>query len=273
MCRNAANKTFSKHNVIVVIVSSIFLPQQPVAVFGLECVHSRCWRLKHIKVRESCMERVQCFLNMTITFNFQTSSKLQHDNQSNFNSYNQISTWQLQSNLIMTTTAKHCQISTWQAQSNLNTTTTAKPQHDNGSQTSTQQPQLNLNMIMTVKPQHDDHSQSRRQTVKTSTWQPQPNIKMTNSQTSTCQPQSNLHMTNNNNNDYLERLTHTGPKRLHVLYKYILWKFNAYNMNAHMHAHTQTTAVKPQQGNHGQFWPLHTHALHYMSVKVQQKEK
>ena len=31
----------------------------------------------------------------------------------------------------------------------------------------------------------------------------------------------------NNNNDYLERLTRTGPKRLHVLYKYILSKFNA----------------------------------------------
>ena len=47
---------------------------------------------------------------------------------------------------------------------------------------------------------------------------------------------------NNNNNEYLERLTRTGPKRLHVLYKYILSKFNAYNMNAHTQrlAHTQT---------------------------------
>ena len=45
---------------------------------------------------------------------------------------------------------------------------------------------------------------------------------------------------NNNNNVYLERLTRTGPKRLHVLYKYIFK--NAYNMNAHTHrlAHTQT---------------------------------
>ena len=34
---------------------------------------------------------------------------------------------------------------------------------------------------------------------------------------------------NNNNNDYLECLTRTGPKRLHILYKYILSKFNAYN--------------------------------------------
>ena len=45
---------------------------------------------------------------------------------------------------------------------------------------------------------------------------------------------------NNNNNEYLECLTCTGPKRLHVLYKYILSKFNAYNMNAHTHTHTHT---------------------------------
>ena len=37
----------------------------------------------------------------------------------------------------------------------------------------------------------------------------------------------------NNNNEYLERLTRAGPKRLHDLYKYILSKFNAHNMNAH----------------------------------------
>ena len=40
------------------------------------------------------------------------------------------------------------------------------------------------------------------------------------------------------NNEYLERPTRTGPKRLHVLYKYILLKFNAYKMNAHTHART-----------------------------------
>ena len=39
----------------------------------------------------------------------------------------------------------------------------------------------------------------------------------------------------NNNNEYLEHLTRTGLKRLHVLYKYTLSKFNAYNMNAHTH--------------------------------------
>ena len=33
-----------------------------------------------------------------------------------------------------------------------------------------------------------------------------------------------IYNTNNNNNEYLERLTCTGPKRLHVLYKYIFVK-------------------------------------------------
>ena len=38
---------------------------------------------------------------------------------------------------------------------------------------------------------------------------------------------------NNHNNEYLEHLTCTGPKRLHVLYKHILSKFNAYNTHTH----------------------------------------
>ena len=54
--------------------------------------------------------------------------------------------------------------------------------------------------------------------------------------------------TYNNNNEYLEHLTHTGPKRLHVLYKHILSKFNAYNMNAHTHTCTCT----------------HTHLTHWL---------
>ena len=44
----------------------------------------------------------------------------------------------------------------------------------------------------------------------------------------------------NNNNEYLECLTCTGPKHLHILCKYILSKFNAYNKNAHTHTHTHT---------------------------------
>ena len=62
----------------------------------------------------------------------------------------------------------------------------------------------------------------------------------------------------NNNHEYLERLTRTGPKRLHILYKYILSKFNAYNMNAHTHARTHTdshtharTHAIAYQGNQG----------------------
>ena len=65
----------------------------------------------------------------------------------------------------------------------------------------------------------------------------------------------------NNNNEYLECLTHTGPKHLHVLYKYILSKFNTYNMHtrAHtrMHTHTdshmctQTHTLVAYQGNQG----------------------
>ena len=43
-----------------------------------------------------------------------------------------------------------------------------------------------------------------------------------------------------NNNEYVQRLTRTGLKRLHDLYKYLLSKFNAYNMNAHTHARTHT---------------------------------
>ena len=50
-----------------------------------------------------------------------------------------------------------------------------------------------------------------------------------------------------NSNEYLERLTRTGPKHLHVLYKYILSKFSAFNMNAHTHtqtrAHTHTKII------------------------------
>ena len=53
-------------------------------------------------------------------------------------------------------------------------------------------------------------------------------------------PATNIMNLVNNNNKYLECLTHTGPKRLHMLYKYILSKFNAYNMNVHTHTHTHT---------------------------------
>ena len=43
------------------------------------------------------------------------------------------------------------------------------------------------------------------------------------------------------NNEYLERLTCTGPKCLHILYKHCQ-NFSAYNRNAHTHAWTHTLA-------------------------------
>ena len=65
----------------------------------------------------------------------------------------------------------------------------------------------------------------------------------------------------NNNNEYLERLTRTGPKRLDVLYKYILSKFNAYNMNAHKltHAHTHRLAYARTRTHAHTHPPTHTH--------------
>ena len=48
----------------------------------------------------------------------------------------------------------------------------------------------------------------------------------------------------NNNNEYLERLTRTNRKRLHILYEHIFSKFNAYNMHARTHTHTHTHPPK-----------------------------
>ena len=44
----------------------------------------------------------------------------------------------------------------------------------------------------------------------------------------------------NNNNEYLERLTRTGPKLFST--NTYLSKFNAYNMNARTHTHTHRLA-------------------------------
>ena len=72
---------------------------------------------------------------------------------------------------------------------------------------------------------------------------------------------------NNNNNEYLERLTRTGPKRLHVLYKYILSKFNAYNMNAHTYERTHTeTRTRTQARAHTH---KHTHIHTPVAVRGQ----
>ena len=70
---------------------------------------------------------------------------------------------------------------------------------------------------------------------------------------------------NNNNYEYLERLTRTGPKRLHVLYKYILSNFNAYNMNAHTYTHTHTHARTHTDSHARAHTHTHTHTHTHQS--------
>ena len=61
----------------------------------------------------------------------------------------------------------------------------------------------------------------------------------------------------NNNNEYLERLTRRGPKRLHVLYKSIVSKFSAYNMNGWQKVETMTALVMNNvKQNRGWKWDL-----------------
>ena len=45
---------------------------------------------------------------------------------------------------------------------------------------------------------------------------------------------------NNNNKKYLERLTRIGPKRLHILYKYIMYLYRIYIYIAHSLANNRT---------------------------------
>ena len=72
-------------------------------------------------------------------------------------------------------------------------------------------------------------------------------------------------LTQNNNNEYLESLTHTCPKRLHILYKHILSKFNAYNMNAHTHARTHTDSHTHTH--------THTHQSHIRATRAMRLKK
>ena len=65
---------------------------------------------------------------------------------------------------------------------------------------------------------------------------------------------------NNNNNEYFERLTRIGPKRLHVLYKYVLSKFNAYNTNAHTRTHAHMHTRRRARARAHTHPPTHTHA-------------
>ena len=58
-----------------------------------------------------------------------------------------------------------------------------------------------------------------------------------------------------------EHLTHAGPKRLHILYVYIVAKVNAYNRNLHTHAHARTHARM--------YARTHTHARMHMHTHTQ----
>ena len=83
-------------------------------------------------------------------------------------------------------------------------------------------------------------------------------------------PNNNNNSSNNNNNKYLERLTRTGPKRLHVLYKYILSKFSAYNMNAHTRARTHRDShtharARTRTRTHTH---THTHQSHIRAIRA-----
>ena len=71
--------------------------------------------------------------------------------------------------------------------------------------------------------------------------------------------------TKNNNNEYLERLTRTDPKRLHILYKYILSKFNAYNVNAHIRTHAHRLACAHTHTH------THTHQSHSRAMRLKKK--
>ena len=68
---------------------------------------------------------------------------------------------------------------------------------------------------------------------------------------------------NNISNEYLERLSRTGPKSLPILYKYILSKFNAYNMNAHTHTCTRT-----HRRTHTH---THTHQSHIRAMRLKKR--
>ena len=77
--------------------------------------------------------------------------------------------------------------------------------------------------------------------------------------------------------DTQEHLTHAGPKRLHILYVYIVAKFNAYNRNLHTHAHARTharTHVCTHTHTHTHAHAhthTHTHRVIYQSNGTEEK--
>ena len=83
----------------------------------------------------------------------------------------------------------------------------------------------------------------------------------------------------NNNNGYSECLTHTGPKRLHILYMYTLSDFNTYNMNSHthvcvnvcMHARTHTHTHAHTHTHTHTHTHKHTHIVIYQGNGTEEK--
>ena len=77
---------------------------------------------------------------------------------------------------------------------------------------------------------------------------------------------------NNNNNEYLERLTRTGPKRLHVLYKYIFVKIQCVQHECtHTRMHTHRLAdARTHTHTHKQ---THTHQLHVRAIRAMRLKK
>ena len=71
---------------------------------------------------------------------------------------------------------------------------------------------------------------------------------------------------NNNNNGYLERLTRTGPKRLHSLYMHILSKLQrvqtrarAYTRHTHTHIRTHARTYARARAHTHTYTHTHTH--------------
>ena len=75
---------------------------------------------------------------------------------------------------------------------------------------------------------------------------------------------------NNNNNEYLERLTHTGPKRLHVLYKYIFVKIQCIQherKHTRMHTHRLAHVCMHARTHTHTDTQTHTHA-HQLHIRA-----
>ena len=85
---------------------------------------------------------------------------------------------------------------------------------------------------------------------------------------------------NNNNNEYLERLTRTGPKRLHVLYKYIFVKIqciqhgcNHTRTHTHRLAHERMRAHARAHARARTHTHTHTQQSHSRAIRAMRLKK